>query len=110
MLRKIAIALLLSSLSQAILATSYSGKIISILPHSADVYFVYVDVSKKTGTPPECAKTQLNRYSIKASTPGGKALIATSIAARLSGSTVHIHGRNTCSSWGDTEHIEFYSM
>ena len=57
-------------------------------------------------SPPACA-TQVPRFAIDATTPTGKAQLATLLTAFASGKTVEFSGTGTCGNWGDTESVDY---
>ena len=70
------------------------------------VVIAYTDGPRSS--PPPCA-TESARFALDANTSAGKARLAGLLTAYTSGKSVNIWGTASCTAWGDTESIDFFS-
>jgi hypothetical protein len=87
-----------------VLAGSQTGKVKDVYVRDSDG-LILVDLYGTASGHPACA-TQQYWIIPSESTDSGKRFLAMLIAAQLSGRTVAVRGKNTCSRWGDGEDIE----
>lgn len=91
-------------------------KINQILAFEDDVWMVMFDKAIVNPTP--CGVPNPNRFAVQASTPGGKAMIASLLMAFQAGKPIRwVQGRGeypqqypgtaACHAWGDTESIKY---
>lgn len=111
MFRSLMLAFALVLVAQSGNASKVNGKISKIVGVAGDAWFVYFSVPAPTGNVPPCATQTVKdpgwgiRYTVKASTPGGKAMIASFLMAAAKGQQVWVAGAETCDVWPDTESI-----
>ena len=98
------IAALYSSIS---IAGSASQGTLNTVHFMGNGVVLALTTGTRTGVP-ACANTQPTRFALDASTPAGKAQLAGLLTAYSSGKQVVIIGTGTCSSWGDTESIDYF--
>jgi hypothetical protein len=118
-----------ASLLMSPLATASwtQGKILRVLAIENDGWFVDMDPASQTGgATPACAAgagggASAFRYVVKASSAGGKAMIASLLAAFHTDKTVYIVGRGEfpgnfpgpgeiCNVWNNTETVNYVSV
>lgn len=77
-------------------STVTTGKIQAIGPNEYDVFFIYMN-APPSGTVPACAVTGAanNRYAIRPSAPGGRAMIAALLLAFANDKTITVFGRGS---------------
>lgn len=112
------VAMLMPSVAAA---SVYNGKIARILAVEGDAFLVYVE-SAPIGTVPACGATgttTLKRYAVQASSPGGRATIASLMLAFSMDKTVFIAGRGEfpsipadqmCNVYPDTETLNYVDI
>ncbi|MBJ8452533.1 hypothetical protein [Acinetobacter bereziniae] len=91
------------------LASTYKGKVSSILVRDEDgLVWVYI-AGERTGNRPACAT---NYYMVikNENSPTGKRQLALLMMAQATNKTVLIDGSNTCNRWGDGEDISMVSV
>ncbi len=87
------------------------GKIAKVISGHQDGYVVQLAADRVVcnSAIPKCATSTstTNRYYIKISQPGGRALVATMLTAKAMGSIVSIVGTGACEFYPDTESIAY---
>lgn len=86
-------------------AGTASGKVISAVATRASLFAFYVGpiAGRASCTP-------IDEWAIDNSQPGGRAMIATILAAWAQGLTVDVQGTGNCDAWGDRESAAFVSV
>ncbi len=109
-----AVAVSLLSWGQAARAGTVSNSTIRLMEIAATGF---ADIYPADGylSPPACSTEPYpgagRRLVFDTRTPGGRSILATAIAARMSGSRVYIHGNGTCDLWAhDSESVDFISI
>jgi hypothetical protein len=87
-----------------VIAGTQTGKVRDVYIRDSDG-LILVDLYGTASGHPACA-TQPYWLIPRETTESGKRMLAMLLAAQLSGRTVVIRGKDTCSRWGDGEDIE----
>ena len=88
----------------AMAAGTQTGTVVNLFVRDSDG-LIWVDVSGTASGHPSCA-TATYWIIPSETTDTGKTLYATLLAAKLSGHSVTITGKNSCTRWFDGEDIE----
>ena len=103
--KKLLPLIMLLTVCSAHAGTVTGGTISLVFSAQEDVYFVYLN--QNITDVAACGSANANRFSIKPSTPGGKAMIATVLFASAQGKAITVQGTGDCGIWGDTESAKF---
>lgn len=85
----------LASSTHCAMAASYQGYVSNVMAFNGSVY-VAIGGGNFDGAAGSCANGSGMIYSIDPSTPGGKALLALAISAKLTGKLVYSIGSGAC--------------
>jgi hypothetical protein len=96
------IAIFVFAFSTATFAGDTTGKINLLYIHAYNDTVLFTMNSAETKFAP-CAVT--GRYAISTSSQQGRNILSTILAAKLSGLSISVSGKNTCATHGDAEDI-----
>lgn len=100
---KICFIVALLMLCGDVFAGAQVGKVKSVVARDDGLHFVFLEGAAATGKP-ACAKNSYWMIRDENST-AGKSQLSILLAAHVSGKTISIEGKNTCTRWGDGEDI-----
>jgi len=103
----LAVAALLSSAMSVHAGTTGPVKLKNIHYMQNGVVIAYIEGPRADA--PACAAVESMRFALNAATPAGKAQLSGLLVAYTTGRTVTIWGTGACTTWGDTESIDFFS-
>jgi hypothetical protein len=90
-------------------AGTVTGPIENLIVRDSDG-LVYVYISGPVAGRPSCAAGTSYWMVPNETSDSGKRLYAALLAARMSGRSVQITGKNTCTRWGDGEDINYVQL
>ncbi|WP_152569458.1 MULTISPECIES: hypothetical protein [Sphingomonas] len=90
--------------SPALAGTAGSGPPINVLVTQGGP--MLFDLPNNRSGAPACA-TQATRFAIPSNTDWGKAMISIILSAQAAGKQVFINGTGNCSTWGDSEGVDY---
>jgi len=94
---------MLATGSSPALAGSASGTAYNIISQNNGVV-IFAVTGTHTGNP-TCSTT--SRFAFLSNTSNGQAMLATLLTGYTLGKTENIVGDGTCSSWGDSENVQY---